>query len=73
MISFEGVSVARNFFHFRFMLKKFGKKLKTTDEKYSGDKPEYEPITNQNFLVFKGVSIVRISGNKDIKLYWRNK
>ena len=55
MISFEGVSVARNFFHFRFMLKKFGKKLKTTDEKYSGDKPEYEPIIDHIFLVFKGV------------------
>ena len=61
MSSFKGVSVERYFFHFRLILKKFGEKLKTTDEKYSGDKPEYELITDQIFLVFKGVSIVRIS------------
>ena len=61
MSSFKGVSVERYFFHFRLILKKFGEKLKTTDEKYSGDKPEYELITDQIFLVSKGVSIVRIS------------
>ena len=48
------------YFHFRLILKKFGEKLKTTDEKYPGDKSEYELITDQIFLVFKGVSIVRI-------------
>jgi hypothetical protein len=57
MSSFKGVSVDSYFFSFEaklawLMLKKFGEKLKTTDEKYSGDKPEYELITDQIFLVF---------------------